>query len=591
MGEVNGARRRVAPLLLPALLLLAIGYLGPLGMVAWTSLRRAGGWSLAAYAEVLASPVFLDILLRTLGTALLVTLAAALLGYPFAYLVATRWRRRAGLVLALVAVPYLSSILIRSYAWVAILGANGLVNRALLALGLVEDPVPLVFNSFGSLLGMVHILLPMMVLPLHAAMRRIDPALLRAGRSLGGGRGAVFATVFLPLSLPGLAAGCALVFLSALGFYVTPALLGAPGDYLLAQAIEVRVSTLAEFDVAAALSWLLLLLVGTGLLLARRRIVLLEEEARPRPPARGGAEGLRRAWLAGLLARLPDGPLRLLEAVLARVAGPLLWLHGVALLVFLLAPMLVVVLIAFSSAPYLTFPPPGWSWRWVDAFLRDANWLEAAWFSLWVSLAAAATSLAVGTPFAFGLARGRFAGRRLLWLLAVSPMILPHIVIGLGLFFTFVAVGLNGHPASFWIAYAVTGLPYVVIILLAALGRFDRDLERAASSLGAGPVAGFLTVTLPVLAASFVAAFLFAFLSGFDDLIIGLFLSSPRGTTLAIRMWEDIRLEISPKTAVVGMLQLAVLLVALTVPPAWRALRRGRRGAAAPAAAERPALP
>ena len=113
----------------------------------------------------------------------------------------------------------------------------------------------------------------------------------------------------------------------------------------------------------------------------------------------------------------------------------------VALLAFLLAPMLVVVLIAFSSAPYLTFPPPGWSWRWVQAFLRDANWLEAAWFSLWVSLAAAATSLAVGTPFAFGLARGRFAGRRLLWLLAVSPMILPHIVIGLGLFFTFVAVG------------------------------------------------------------------------------------------------------------------------------------------------------
>jgi putative spermidine/putrescine transport system permease protein len=144
-------------------------------------------------------------------------------------------------------------------------------------------------------------------------------------------------------------------------------------------------------------------------------------------------------------------------------------------------------------------------------------------------------------------------------------MILPHIVIGLGLFFTFVALGLNGHPVSFWIAYAVTGLPYVVIVLVSALGRFDRDMERAATSLGAAPLTVFRTVTLPLLAASFATAFLFAFLSGFDDLIIGLFLSSPRGTTLAIRMWEDIRLEISPKTAVVGALQLAVLLLVLGV--------------------------
>lgn len=559
-----------AAMLLPVLMLLALGYLGPLSMVAWTSLRRAGQTSLAAYAEILAQPVFLNIFLRTLTTAGFVTLLCAAIGYPFAYLVATRARGSAGLIMALVAVPYLTSILIRSYAWVAILGGGGLVNRTLMALGMIEDPLRLVFNSFGSYVGMVQVLLPMMVLPLYAVMRRIDPTLLRAGASLGGGPASVFATVFLPLSLPGLAAGAALVFLSALGFYITPALLGAPGDYMLAQAIEVRVSTLAEFDVAAALSWMLLAIVATLLLLLRRWIVPLgEEQSAVRPDRRRMGESV--AGILRLLQRAGDG--------LAPMAGPLLWLNGALVLTFLLAPMVVVVLIAFSSAPYLTFPPPGYSWRWFNAFFRDANWLQAAWFSLWVSTAAAVTTLAVGTPFAFALARGRFAGRRLLWLLAVSPMILPHIVIGLGLFFTFVALGLNGHPVSFWIAYAVTGLPYVVIVLVSALGRFDRDMERAASSLGAAPLTVFRTVTLPLLAASFATAFLFAFLSGFDDLIIGLFLSSPRGTTLAIRMWEDIRLEISPKTAVVGTLQLAVLLLVLGARGlfGWAGQRRRQR--------------
>jgi putative spermidine/putrescine transport system permease protein len=568
---------------LPALLLLAIGFVGPLTTVLWTSFRRGGQFSLAAYAEVFSTPVFLDIFLRTVWMASVVTVLCAVLAYPFAYFIATRAQRWAGTIMALVAVPYLTSILIRSYAWVAILGGGGLVNRTLMALGLIDDPLPLVFNSLGSYIGMVHILLPMMVLPLYAAMRRIDPALLLAGRSLGGNPASVFFTVFVPLSLPGLTAGAALVFLSTLGFYITPALLGAPGDYLLAQAIEVRVSTLAEFDVAAALSWLLLALVCGFLFLFRRRIVSLDDAQAPLSVRGGGvASGLRPARLGAVLHRLPmlERIARPIGDALAAAAGPLLWAYGITLLVFLLSPMVVVIVIAFSSAPYLSFPPPGYSLRWFTAFLTDSSWLEAAWFSLWVSMVSAGAALAVGTPFAFALSRGRFKGRSLLWLLAVSPMILPHIVIGLGMFFSFVALGLNGHPASFWIAYTVIGLPYVVIILLSALRRFDPDFERAAANLGASPMVAFRTITLPLLSVSFVSAFLFAFLSGFDDLIIGLFLSSPRGTTLAIRMWEDIRLEISPKTAVVGVLQLLVLIVAMLAPLLVKRLRR-RRGARA----------
>jgi len=116
---------------------------------------------------------------------------------------------------------------------------------------------------------------------------------------------------------------------------------------------------------------------------------------------------------------------------------------------------------------------------------------------------------------------------------------------------------------TFWIAYTVTGVPYVVIIMLSALRRFDVRIEQAGASLGGAPLAVFRTVTLPLLRVPFLSSFFFAFLVAFDDLIISLFLSSPRGTTLAMRMWEDIRLEISPKTAVVGTIQLVVLLTVM----------------------------
>src|SRR5258706_343524 len=128
------------------------------------------------------------------------------------------------------------------------------------------------FAAYAEVLSsaaILHILLPMIVLPIYASMQRIDPALLLAARNLGGSPASVFGTVFLPLSAPGVIAGCALVFLSALGFYVTPALLGSPGDYLIAQAIEVRVTTLAEFDTASAQACLLFLVVGGALFVLR----------------------------------------------------------------------------------------------------------------------------------------------------------------------------------------------------------------------------------------------------------------------------------------------------------------------------------
>ena len=140
--------------------------------------------------------------------------------------------------------PFFTSILIRSYAWVAILGNRGLINRALMAIGVTDAPLRLVFNETGTLIGMVQIQLPLMVLTLYAVMLRIDRTLLRAAHNLGADPFTAFRTVFLPLSRAGLVAGVSLVFTSCLGFYTTPAMLGGPGEYVVTQAVEARVTAI-----------------------------------------------------------------------------------------------------------------------------------------------------------------------------------------------------------------------------------------------------------------------------------------------------------------------------------------------------------
>ena len=178
----------------------------------------------------------------------------------------------------LLLIPFWTSVLVRTFAWLVILGRNGLVNNLLLALGLVGEPQKLLFNMIGVQVGMVQVLLPFMVFPLYAVMSRIDLNVIRVARSLGAPPHRVLLHVFLPLSLPGVAAGCILVFLLAVGFYVTPALLGGPGQITLATMIDMMITTFLNFGFAATLGLLLLAVVagifaGVSALLGLNRIV------------------------------------------------------------------------------------------------------------------------------------------------------------------------------------------------------------------------------------------------------------------------------------------------------------------------------
>lgn len=175
---------------------------------------------------------------------------------------ATTGPRARALIATAVMVPFWTSVLARSLAWVILLGRRGVLNEWLLSLGAIEQPLPLLFNSLGVQIGMVHVLLPFMILPIWSVLARLDPALPLAARSLGATPARAFLHVVLPLSMPGLVAGMTLVFMLAVGFYITPALLGGPNDLTIAMLIEMVVRDLLDWSFGAVLSLVLLAAVG-----------------------------------------------------------------------------------------------------------------------------------------------------------------------------------------------------------------------------------------------------------------------------------------------------------------------------------------
>jgi ABC-type spermidine/putrescine transport system permease subunit I len=243
-------------LVAPLLIYLFTFYAFPVGAMMLRSVRDPH-WTLAHFAEMLHSPVYLLVLWITLRISLVVTAAVLLLGYPVALVLARARPARANLLMVLVLVPFWTSILVRSYAWMALLGRQGIINQALLAMGLIAEPLKLLNTTFAVYVAMVHVLLPFMILPLYAVLRAIDPNLLRAASSLGARPSAAFRQVLLPLSLPGVSAGCLLVFILSLGFYITPALVGGPRDLMMAILIQQQID-LFNWPFGSALSVVLL---------------------------------------------------------------------------------------------------------------------------------------------------------------------------------------------------------------------------------------------------------------------------------------------------------------------------------------------
>jgi putative spermidine/putrescine transport system permease protein len=260
-------------LALPSLLLILLLVVVPVGWLSWQSIYQ-DGFTLENYRRILSEEIYWRSFALTFEFSLLVTLLALLLGYPIAYAANAVSKGWSIVILALVILPFWTSVLVRAYAWLALLQRTGVINQLLRAIGIIDEPLALVHNTLGTVIATLHILLPFMVLPLYATMQKIPYDLMQAAASLGGSPSHTFWRIFLPLSLPGVLAGATLVFVLSLGFYITPELLGGGRTIMVSMLVSRNVELYNQWGAASAVAVLLLASVAAVFLIVSRFIPL-----------------------------------------------------------------------------------------------------------------------------------------------------------------------------------------------------------------------------------------------------------------------------------------------------------------------------
>lgn len=537
---------------LPALLFLAVFFIVPVVEILQGGLYDADGvLSMAQFARMTHSAVYVKVLASTFWIAFLTAALSVLLGYPVAYLLARLSARSRERWLLWIVLPFWTSYLVKTYAWMLLLSKTGLLTAVATHLGLLDGAGTLAPSLTGVLIGMVHAMLPLAVMTMLPIMRGINMQLVQAAQTLGADRATGFFTVFLPLSGPGAAAAGLLVFITSLGFFIVPALLGSPRESMVAQLVISSVLELFDLRFAGALSTVLLL-CSIVVFFVYDRVVGLSSLAGEAPERRGGGQG---------------GRLVPVLMALGRLAGKLSFTHGRAqsthgdvglkaytwvIVLALVLPIAFVVPLAFTRQSFVAFPPQLFTLKWFVAFLESSVWQAALLRSLGVGFATAALALVLGFGASLALVRLPSRWRKPLFAVFIAPLIVPRIVVAVGLLYLFARWELAGTNAGLVIGHTVLAIPYVVVTLSASFKRFDWRLDDAAKMLGASAFTRVRTVLLPLLAASLGSAFLFAFIVSFDDLTIAIFVSGGINTTLPKQMWDDIQLAVTPTLAAVA---------------------------------------
>jgi putative spermidine/putrescine transport system permease protein len=592
MGNLIRKIGKIIPIpLFPAILFLIFFYAYPLVRMLRTSVYDPT-LTFDNYSRFINTPAYPSVLLNTFEISIVVTLLCLFLGYPLAYLLSNQSPRVAGILMVFVLLPFFTSILVRNYAWMVLLASNGVFNQIMIRSGIISAPLKLMFNRFGVVVAMTHVMLPWMVLPLYSVMVRIDRNLTKAASNLGAGPFRSFQRVFLPLSMPGVIAGSMLVLIFGLGFFVTPSVLGSPRDTMIGQLVLMN-TKLLNWGFASTMAVVLLILTLIILVIGNKFVgfgqiagaVTLSEDisAIPESPKKTKKKSpIRRGtltgssffsrtwnkpkifhWIGKYLNRIVIIFSKLLGApanLVLRYRKALLWIFCICILIFLILPILIVVPISFSSAMFLTFPPPGFSLQWYEKYFTNRTWISATLLSFRVAIITMILAITLATPAAIAFARRDFRLKTILYTFILTPLIVPEVIIGLAVYFLMAEIKLVDTSTGLILGHTVFALPPAIIVIGAALQSFDWSLERAAMSLGADRIRTLFKVTIPIIFPAILTAGLFAFLRSFDELVMALMIGGIRATTIPRKMWEGIREEINPTIASVS-----TLLILLTI--------------------------
>lgn len=556
-------RKWLGPVLsAPATLWLLLAFLAPFLVVLVLAFQPEGeafapittNLSLAQLRLIFDDPYYAGVFAKTIGLSAGVCAATTALAYPLACWIASlppSWRPAA---IAVVLIPLLVNVVVRSLGIELLLAPDGLINGAL---GLVGVRAPNLLYTYCAIgVGLVQVFLPYMVLALYDAVQSVSPRVLEAAQGLGASRPARFIGVLLPLSLPGLRAGLAYVFLMASTTYVSARMLGGKKAWTTGMLVWQEALENLNSPLASALA----LLMTVVAILAAVLIAMLIWRFTP--------------WLRGRPSTpraLPSPLLSLVEAV-----GPTLNSAALALGLALLAGPLVLVLVqSVNDVPQATAAGfKGFTLRWYAQLFSSGLYLDSFMVSLELALATALVTAGLAAPAAFALVRTRFPGQGLLSGFWTLPVALPQVAIGIGMLHLLQTYSSLPAMLGLIAVHVTITLPFCIGLLRASVLQLDESLEEAAANLGAGPLTRIGLVLLPGLAPGLVAAGLVAFLLSFEEVTITSFLTTARLTTLPVRIYAEASYSLEP--TVFAIATLLILMVALALALVGRLVRLDR---------------
>lgn len=524
-----------------------------------------GSYTVDQYTQLITSGYFIGTLLRTVATALMVTAICLVLAYPLAYATMKARGVRKILLIALILLPYLTSVIVRVYAWSALLSAQGPINNFLVAIGVFDEPQLLGHSDFGTGIGMVHIMLPIAALTLWSSLEKVDPSQETAAAALGASRMKTFATVFLPQSIGGAASAGVLVYVLALGAYVIPAALGGTNGLLFAQVVADQATQLLNWNLAAAMGTLMLVAAALPLLVIVG-IKAIARSVKNRSAVITPVQSAAMRWFYPVLDLIPPRLLSIGWKVGATVV-----------LIFLLLPELVIIVFSFGPQDSLTLPPASLTLNGWQDVLSDPAWMVPLGRSLVYALIVAVFATLIGAFAAYGFARGRASVARLGLMVLLLPVILPEIVLAIAFYVFANQMGISGTDQGIIIGQSLTAVGMVVVVMTAIVRQVDVNLEYAARMSGASRARAMWEVVAPLIIPGFAVGFFYGFLTAFDNLVLPLFIAGSR-TTVTVQMFNSMQQELTTAPAVIASMLLFALMAAITVGIAIQRTGRLRMG-------------
>jgi spermidine/putrescine transport system permease protein len=544
----EGRRRRGAagglesPLLpLPGVLVVGVGFFVPLVVLLvyslWPTINGVvvHQWTLSNYTRFFTQETYWRTLLRSFGFVALASAITVLLTFPFAYFVATKVRPQRRLLWILVAViPFWTSYLIRVFAWLNMFGDQGLINEALKGIGLTSAPVGFFgFDKPAIVITFVYLLFPLAFLTIYIAIERMNPAMLEASEDLGAKPWRAMLTVTLPIARTGIIAGFILSFITMMGDYATPQLIGGTNGVLYSNLIINQFNNSVQWGFGAALA--VLLLVGILLLLVVLRL------------AAGSVESAGE-YTRGFTHR----------------RSPFLFAYALLYLVFLYTPPALLLLLAFNNSDTSGLPFVGFTTHWFGDVFTNQVLMDSLWTSLQVAVLAVLISVVLGTLAAVQLSRVKGRLRSFNLGVIAVPLFLPPVVLGLAIIIGLNAVGVERGMWTIVAGHIILTLPIVTMLVLVRLEGLDRNQELAAMDLGAPSWRAFLTISVPQALPGIVAGAMIAFALSMDEFILT-FLVTGSQQTLPLYIFGSLRIRVTPDLNAVSALMLAASFLLLTL--------------------------